>query len=342
MKFIRPEKWGWCSMLAGLIALSVFRASAESNLVPRAAETPAETESLRAYLALQEQVRSTQLALEKNREETEAIAARSATALADQIKMLTQTLSEQRTREVEAMQSTNRLMLIVVGVFASLGFIAMLLTSWLQMKALNRLTEFSSVLPMRTSLAGLLPGGSLISNAAAAQANTQLFGALDRIERRMHELEQAGASSGSKPAVPESARPVADPVGVTPAPEARTANGVHDANGTAAHPDQLSLLLAKGQSLLSLEHAGDALECFDAILNLNPNHAEALVKKGAALELLRRDDEALRCYDRAIEADGSLTIAYLQKGGLFNRLERYEEALTCYERALQTQDRTKA
>jgi len=332
---------GWSFFLLALVFLPASNGSANTNIPARLAEAPTDTESLRAYLALQEQVRATQLALEKNRQETEAIAARSANALADQIKTLTQTLSEQRTREVEAMQSTNRLMLIVVGVFASLGFIAMLLTSWLQMKALNRLTEFSSGLPMRSNLAGLIPGGSLISNAAAAQANSQLFGALDRIERRMQELEH-GSGQLPKPTTPEPARPVVEAAAPVPVEESKAANGVHETNGVAAHPDQVSLLLAKGQSLLSLEHAAEALECFDGILRVNPDHAEALVKKGAALELLRRDEEALRCYDQAIEADGSLTIAYLQKGGLFNRLERYEEALTCYERALQTQDRAKS
>jgi tetratricopeptide (TPR) repeat protein len=124
--------------------------------------------------------------------------------------------------------------------------------------------------------------------------------------------------------------------------ETAPSRAAHPANGATAHADQVSLWLAKGQSLLSLEQAAEALECFDAILGVDPNHAEALVKKGAALELLRRDEDALRCYDRAIAADDSLTIAYLQKGGLFNRLERYEEALICYERALQTQDRAKS
>jgi len=332
--------------MLGLAFLPAGNGLANTNVPVRSAETPPDTESLRAYLALQEQVRATQVALEKNRQETEAFAARSATALADQIKALTQSLGEQRAREVEAMQSTNRLMLIVVGVFACLGFIAMLLTSWLQMKALNRLTEFSSGLSMRSNLGGLLPGGSLISNAAAAQANTQLFGALDRIEQRMKELEHAGGSPVVSASAPAPASPPAGerskPAEHSPVTQAAVPDHA-PANGKATpQVDEISLLLAKGQSLLSLDQAQDALECFDTVLSVNPDHAEALVKKGAALEMLRRDEEALRCYDSAIAADDSLTIAYLQKGGLFNRLERYEEALICYERALQTQDRTKS
>jgi tetratricopeptide (TPR) repeat protein len=101
----------------------------------------------------------------------------------------------------------------------------------------------------------------------------------------------------------------------------------------------ISFLLGKGQSLLNLDKAEDALACFDEILSLRAGHPEALVKKGTALEKLRRLNEAVECYDQAIAADNSMTIAYLCKGGLFNRMERYSEALECYEKALRTQEK---
>ena len=110
--------------------------------------------------------------------------------------------------------------------------------------------------------------------------------------------------------------------------------------GTAAVPDaaRITMLLGKGQSLLNLDQAEEALACFDQVLTLDPNHPEALVKKGAALERLRKLDEAIACYDQAIAADSSMTVAYLYKGGLFNRMERFGEALECYEKALHTQE----
>ncbi|PYK96478.1 MAG: hypothetical protein DME19_19595, partial [Verrucomicrobia bacterium] len=104
----------------------------------------------------------------------------------------------------------------------------------------------------------------------------------------------------------------------------------------------LALLLAKGQTLLSLDKPAEALACFDEIISLDPRNAEAFVKKGTALERLRRTEEALECYDRAIAVDRSLTTAYLYKGGVFNRLQRFEEALKCYEQALQTEQKTLA
>jgi tetratricopeptide (TPR) repeat protein len=103
-------------------------------------------------------------------------------------------------------------------------------------------------------------------------------------------------------------------------------------------PEQrMSSLLGKGQALLSLGQAEEALVCFDQALDLQPSHAETLIKKGSALEKLNRLDEAIDCYDQAIAANNSMTLAYLYKGGLFNRMERYNEALACYELALKTQ-----
>jgi tetratricopeptide (TPR) repeat protein len=88
-----------------------------------------------------------------------------------------------------------------------------------------------------------------------------------------------------------------------------------------------------------LDKPQEALDCFDEVLALDPEHADALVKKGAALERLQRLDEAIECYDLAIARDNSLTMAYLYKGGVFNRMERYSEALACYELALKSQQK---
>jgi tetratricopeptide (TPR) repeat protein len=108
---------------------------------------------------------------------------------------------------------------------------------------------------------------------------------------------------------------------------------------TAPAQDRVSVILGKGQTLLNLGQAENALVCFDEVLELEPEHAEALVKKGTALERLRRWDEALQCYDHAIASDSGMTLAYLYKGGVFNQLERFSEALECYEQALRTQQR---
>lgn len=325
--------------VAGVWAVAEETNATASALVPRADEAITNTDALRSYLQLQEQLHNTQLALERNREESERLAARNAEALAARLQLIEQAVSTQRARDLEALQNANRLLLIIAGSFAGVGFVAMLLTAYLQWRAVNRLAEFSALLPAasRATLPLALPEPAMVGAGAAEQSNARLFGALGRLEKRILELEHT-----------TQLQPPADGAEgktVTPPHSGPTADGATSATGSGAAPvttdknDHIALLLAKGQSLLNLDKATEALDCFNEILAQQPKHPEALVKKGIALEQLRQIDEALRCYDNAIAADESLTIAYLQKGGLFNRLERYEEALRCYEAALRSQEK---
>jgi tetratricopeptide (TPR) repeat protein len=288
-------------------------------------ESAAVPDVMRAYLQLQEQLHATQLAIERNRQETETAATRNAEAVALRLQALQEALVAQRAQELEAIRSANRLMITIGGAFAVVAFLAMLLTAYFQWRAVSRLAEFS-VLSQASLTMGHAPTLGIgagasdlhpVTGALTEQVNPRLLGALERLEKRIAELEH-------------TARP---PLGEPNA----TADGA-----VAGSADRATLLLAKGESLLSLDKTEEALACYDEILALAPDHSEALVKKGDALERLRKIDDAIGCYDRAIAAGHSLTVAYLHKGGLFNRLERYEEALQCYEEALRTQEKSHA
>lgn len=335
MKTSPNFKSGWQRLAVGLLCLILTLVSGRLN----AEEPPPETgfssnDTLRAYLQLQEQLHATQLALERNRQETEALAARNAEAVAARFQAIEQALTAKRSHELETleqrMQSTQRLLLIVAGTIASVGFVVLLLTAYLQWRAVNRLAEFSTMVQAtsRAAMPPTVPDAQLLGGGATAQSNTRLFGALTSLEKRILELEHTTHLPLGSGAVADAA-----PIG-----NGTPANG-HQHEGEGDHK---TLLLAKGQSLLNLDKAGEALACFEEVLKSEPNHGEALVKKGIALEQLRQVDEALCCYDQAIAANGGLTIAYLQKGGLFNRLERYEEALQCYEQALHSQEQAHA
>lgn len=323
-------------LTAGLLAGSLLSLRAEeTNAAPPEVKSPeaASTDALRSYLQLQEQLRATQMALERNRQEAESLAERNAEAVTLRLQLIEQAVSAQRARELEAMQGTNRLLLIMAGSFAVIGFIAMVLTAYLQWRAVNRLAEFTASVAGVGRPALASPGGvdlQLAGSQTTRQANERLVGALNRLEERIHELEHH-----SQIPLPDKS-PVAEVEAGAPDEGQTRATA---ANGSENGPPHIALLLAKGQSLLSLDKSSEALACYDEILALEPDHREALVKKGMALEQLRRIDEALGCYDRAIATDASLTIAYLQKGGLYNRLERYDEALQCYEQALRTQEK---
>ena len=329
------EVMRYTAMIMVMLVLTTIQCmGAEPDLAVPAAkvEDTNSLETLRTYLQLQEQLHATQLAIEENRKEATAAAARNAEALATRLQAIEQALVLQRTRDLEAVQSSNRMMLIAAGAVGALGFLAMLLMSYSHWRAMNRLAEIASGFPANhglgngRSVAALGPGeGHVVTVGPAEESNGRLLGAIDRLEKRIYELEhtahaplQEGTSS--------------------PASSAPTNS---DANSVRASMDvaRVGVLLGKGESLLSMDKPEEALGCFEEILALNPNHTEALVKKGTALERLRKLDEAINCYDRAIAADSSMTIAYLHKGGLFNRMERFSEALECYEQALRSQRR---
>jgi tetratricopeptide (TPR) repeat protein len=335
-----------------VVAMSVLLAT----IPARAAETAAPAgasgassivdtngqETVRSYLQLQEQLHATQLAIERTRREADEASAEMAKAMAARLQSIEQALSTQRAQELQAMQSSNRVMLIVAGGFAALGLAAMLFMAYFQWRTVNRLAEISTALPSAHNLiaANPLPAlgageTHLLSGGSAEQSNARLLGTIDRLEQRIHELETTAHRPANEIAEQNNGDDLASrPSNGEPEPAAET-----DIAPPSAEADLVSFLLGKGQSLLNLDKAEEALACFNEILMLHPGHSEALVKKGTALEKLRRLNEAVECYDKAIAADDSLTIAYLCKGGLFNRMERYSEALECYEKALRTQEK---
>jgi len=339
------------AIFIGLLFCGQICRSEETNAVPpmpgRADDTNAQ-DTLRAYLVLQEQLHQTRLAIEQNRMEAREAASQNAEALAQRLQMIEKALSAQRARELDAMQSSNRVMLTVAGTFAAVGFIAMLLMAYFQWRTVHGLAGLSATLPSSRTLSGGPPVAALGSVDAhlvdvgpAAQSNVRLLGSLEQLEKRIYELEHTshptlkeGVTVGEKLAPNENGEPAAgaNRPGQKKLPE----------SSGAGEASRVTLLLGKGQSMLNLDNAEAALKCFEEAVELEPNNADALIKQGTALERLQRFEEAVDCYDRAITVDGSMTIAYLHKGGLYNRMERFNEALECYEQALRSQEKRHA
>ena len=305
----------------------------------------------------QEQQEVVQQAIEQTRREAEAAVKRNADTLAARLDLIGEALAQQHKRELEALQNSNRTTLIVAGILAGTGFLGMLCLAFFLMRATNRLAEMTmAVVPLSHPFGpGPSPNPVMLGDAHRAGANpaersgARLLGAIEQLEKRLHDLEHT-----TQPAPPASAAtqsggmPAAETEHAARAGRAQpAAQNSHQAaaQNPGADSEQASrvvLLLAKGQTLLHLDQPAAALACYDEVIALEPRNAEAYIKKGAALEKLRREDEAVECYDRAIAANSSLTTAYLHKGGVFNRLERYQEALACYEQALKTEQKTLA
>ncbi|MFO1477983.1 MAG: tetratricopeptide repeat protein [Verrucomicrobiota bacterium] len=321
--------------LVGLLCLLLAVSS-------QGADSPTNSEdSVRALLQMQEQIHEAQLAIERNRTQADEASARNAKAISDRLQFLEQSLSAQRSAELDAvqrsseqMQRSNRNMLIAVGALAVIGCMAALLTTYFQWRTVNRLMTISSALPMMRGLGGVPSMGALGMGdellpslpAAGPQPGAELLAAMERLSKRIQELER-------------SAQPSLGASNILDLPGSDAAAGT---GGAASGKTPVTALLAKGQVALNEGKPEESVVCFDEVLAADPQNTEALVKKGAALERLRRPQEALDCYDRALAVDGGMTIAWLYKGGLFNRLERFSEALACYEKALHSQEKRRA
>jgi tetratricopeptide (TPR) repeat protein len=302
-------------------AAQIFAAETSPMVSSQTPDVTAQNEA-NGYLLIQEQLHATQLAIENNRQEAETAAKRTDDEMDARIQALEQTIATQRSSDVAATQRIEEVTLLLAGVFGLVCVAVMLLMAYLQWRAVTRLVTL--VAPPSSALT--LDGGrtfpTLATSAVVEQSNARLFGTVDRLEKRILELEQIARAPLAGKNLPGTSK---------------------DQNGVAVSIDDreecVANLLAEGQKLIEAHAPEKALECFDMALAIQPQHAEALVKKGGALEKLDRLDEAVAYYDRAIEADSSLAMAYLQKGGLFNRLARYDEALQCYEQALRTQEK---
>jgi tetratricopeptide (TPR) repeat protein len=274
--------------------------------------------TLNAYLQIQDQLRETQLAIASNRQETASALQHEAADTASRLQLLEQTVAAQSAQEVASAQKIQQITLALVGAFGVAGLAAILLMVYFQWRAMSRLVELTALHPPGLALANDRPPPA---RAAVELSNARLLNVVERLEKRILELEEVSRL----------------PLGETVSPAAAPSNGAEtmaeDGDGCVAD------LLSEGQTLLAANEPEKALELFDRALAIQPHHAEALIKKGSALEKLERLDDAIACYDQAIRADGSKTIAWLHKGGLFNRLSRYDEALQCYEQALRTQEK---
>jgi len=296
---------------------------AESNSPP---PSPSPIEStnfpplLRTCLQIQEQLYSTQLALEQSRQETRAAATQNAAAVSKGLQAIQEAFAAQRVQDWDERQRSNRVTLILAGTLAALGVLAMLILTCFQWRMSQGLAGIAAAWPAALGL------GSPSARAAVGPAEPsrlRLLGAMAQLDQRIQEFKGA-LSPGDNGSLALELDPGAPALGAAPS----------RANDHA----RIALLLHQAHSLMQLDNAEAALACFEAVLALNPNHTEALVRKGAALERLHKLNEANECYDRAIAVDSSLTTAYLHKGGLYNRLERFKEALQCYGEALRTHD----
>ena len=273
-----------------------------------AADTNAPTAITRAevadnFLHLQEQIHATQLAINQNQQAAVDAAQSNANVLAERLKLLEQSVANQRANDTDAARRTQQLTLLMAGAFGLAGLGIMLLLVYFQWRAFTQLAQISAQQHAAIANASAVHQLAAPGRATVESSNTRLLDVVGQLERKIIDLENSSSL-------------------------------LAEAAGTKAVD-----LFAEGQQLLDANQPQKALELFDRFLSAHPDHAEALVKKAGALDKLGRLPEALDCCDRAIARNGDFALAFLLKGGVLNKLNRHEEALNCFERALLAQEK---
>jgi hypothetical protein len=186
----------WLAVVVVAVPLVLFWGSweilgAESSPPPPATGRLEETnalESLHVYSQLQQQLQATQLAIEQDRQEIKAATAENAEALSKGLQSIQQAFSAQWARDLAALQRSNTVMLTLAGAFAVMGFLALLILTFLQWRLTKGVAEISAALPTALELGGGSGGAPL---GLAEQSGAHLLAAIEQAEKRAHDLEQS-------------------------------------------------------------------------------------------------------------------------------------------------------
>jgi tetratricopeptide (TPR) repeat protein len=281
-------------------------------------EELSQAELLKSYLQLREQLQATQLAIATSRIEAEVTARAQAAALTEKLEAIKGAMDAEKerhrveTERAEAQriegerlrleqQRSNRVILWIAVGIGSIALLAIVAGPLLQWRAITHLAQVVADRPQLMAPAQpalLTPESGGIADQTVTVSNQRIQGMIDRMERRILELEH----TATRPTPSGAVATTSTYISAESIPRAVVSND---------QSARIKLLLGTGHSLLAAGKAKEAVACYNEVLKLDLNHAEALVKRGAALEKLKQDDEAIQCYDRAIKADSKMTLAYL-------------------------------
>src|SRR6266536_1123964 len=140
-------------------------------------------------------------AVDRIRKDTEASVQRFAAAVDARVDFLGRTLTSSSERELKALQRSNRFVLITAAILVGALLLEILLVAWISVRSVNRLAatlagSFAAPSPfsgaqvvLQTDAAELAPGDLI------RETNVRLQNALDRLERRLLDLDHAASQS---------------------------------------------------------------------------------------------------------------------------------------------------
>ncbi len=287
--------WGvpsFCALNLLLSASLESFAEVGTNPSPAPIGHPEETnspEAFRAILGLEGQLRSNQIAIEQNGKEAREAAAREAELLSKRLATMEeafavqqQALADRNARELQAMQSFNRAMVIVSAV----ACLAMLMVAYFQWRMSKLWAEISMALRISPRLGGASAVSALgLADGRAAtglveDSNSRLLRAMEQLETRVGGLEQISASA--------------------PGPRGSALPPAENGDGLALEPNHSEALVKKGAALEGLKKWTEAFECYDRAIAANDSMTIAYLHKGGLCSRLERFKEALECYEMAL------------------------------------------
>lgn len=177
------------------------------------------------------------------------------------------------------------------------------------------------------------PHQELPQNAEATEtpmASTQLH--LSEISHLVESSEKATPELGTESAPLETATPLAvslDELGTIQEPE--TPLGIQPLD----EPLDVNGWFTRGVERLEAGDDRAALNAFNRVIELEPNHAGAWMNRGNALFNLEQAEDALSAYDRAIELRPDDGFSWGARGDALYDLERIDEALISWNKSLE-------
>ena len=93
-------------------------------------------------------------------------------------------------------------------------------------------------------------------------------------------------------------------------------------------------LTGKGNAFYGMKDLKGALDCFDRVLRIQPEHIDALIGKAYTLDALEDYSGSIKCYELVLNEDQNNYLALTGKGWALIELKKWKLALICFNRAL--------
>src|SRR6266446_1389407 len=110
-----------------------------------------------ALQRIQEQQQATLHAVEQARQDAEAAAKRNAEAVETRLRQIQDDVNQQRSREVESLQTAHRYTLTVVGIVAGLGFVGILIVALILLRSMSRRAVLATPASLESDTTALVP-----------------------------------------------------------------------------------------------------------------------------------------------------------------------------------------